>query len=353
MGQKNDRDKDNENNNDEDANVLNTPVYEGWPKVEVQQSEIHKTTNQLEGDFTYQPPIDGYNFESNVANTLEPVIEQEHEPKIEEFDRRVNGTEHAVHDKFEFPIITPIVIPSAPILSNTPAPYQYIEAEFPSELKKAIPEQLVQLCRDYRLSWVSRTKWELIGRLLIHFPKDVLIEEDLDKFSLDQLRQMCTGAWISNRGEKSALIERLIKYGTRNLLQPATPSKPRLEEKRTKKYRSRKPTDRAHIKHIDTPGKISKKRKLRSDLDGTSDVEVPPLKKRKLPEPENFIEIAPTLPVTIENQYYDIPPEKFSDEHFGWKKSGRQKVKVSGQEVLVKWEVKMEVVDSEEEELTE
>jgi len=200
----------------------------------------------------------------------------------------------------------------------------------------------VQICRDYSLSWVSRTKWELIGRLLILFPKQALVEEDLDKFSLEQLRLMCSGAWISSRGDKPVLIERLIKYGTKNLLQPATPCKPR-----DKKYRTRKQTETARSKRADTPGKTSKKRKFQTNSD---DGEIPPpAKKRKL-ETENFLDIAPTLPVTIENQYYDVPPEKFSAENYGWKKSGKQKVKVSGQEVLVKWEVKMEVVDPEEEE---
>jgi len=98
--------------------------------------------------------------------------------------------------------------------------------------------------------------------MLVLFPDKVLTEDDLDKFSMDQLQKMCTGAWLSNRGSKTDLLSRLLKYGTQNKQIPTTPSK---VDQWKRKYKSRKitVTDRNQLLSApDSSTTTSRKRKF-------------------------------------------------------------------------------------------
>jgi len=68
---------------------------------------------------------------------------------------------------------------------------------------------------------------------------------------------------------------------------------------------------------------------------------------------EAFLDVAPSIPLTIENYYYEAEPEIISEDSYGWKKTGKQKVKVSGEDYTVQWELNMKVLPPEEEDGTD
>jgi len=149
-------------------------------------------------------------------------------------------------------------------------------AEYPSDLRNYKLSEIQDLCHEYKISIISHNRWELIGRLLRRFPREVVTETDLEKFSEVQLSNMCTGAYISNRGSKQELIKRLIKLLDNDPGQLATPAKP-------EDYQKHKVTV------MDKTEPISKKRKTpeeNSEIPENSDNR--PQKKEKIPKSRNI-----------------------------------------------------------------
>jgi len=80
-------------------------------------------------------------------------------------------------------------------------------------------------------------------------------------------------------------------------------------------------------------------------------------------KPSNFLEMAPDVPVIIDNKRFSILPQvvdgldEFSGEgegsgekQIGWKGGGRQKINVGDRVLSVKWKLEM-VVEKEKENL--
>jgi len=186
-------------------------------------------------------------------------------------------------------------------------------AQYPSDLANFHREELQDLCSENDLSTIAVNKYELIGRLLVVFPPEVLCEEELNKFEIKQLQKMASGACVSDKGEKIDIIRRLIKYGKNSPLEPPTP-----------------------LQHTDTP-RPSRKRKL------SDEVRVP-RKKLKL-RPPTFIDMAPDVPFMIENRRYMAHPV-IEDQNMGWKQSGKQVINVGGVLLNVTWKLDI-VVDKQ------
>jgi len=244
-------------------------------------------------------------------------------------------------DKPQRRITLTSIAPSKGMVATSSVNLPVIELEFPSDLKKCSNAEIQQLCSEHQLSLVARNKWELIGRVLVLFPKEILTEENLDKFTHEQLMKMCSGAWVSNKGTKEDLIQRLIRYATqgRNHL---------VKVREKKKYKARKIGDSDRLSHPNISPTPSKKPSKKRPLDNKSNN--PPPKKRKLMEPSSFLDIAPSIPLTIENHYYELNPQMITDQAYGWKKSGKQTVKVSGQDYTVQWNLNMTILPPEDEE---
>jgi len=263
----------------------------------------------------------------------------------------------------------------------------------PSELGSFSHEELQDLCRAYHISIVAKTKFELIGRLLVIFPQEVLTTEDLNKFTIKELRKMAAGAYISNRGGKENIVERLIKYGKKSVIPPSPQNfddrHPPSYHKFTKMAITNKSSFQNEsigtplvtgdltllandtttgngeanntmttetITNTETTDIYTKKRKL------SSLSEFSPRKKLKL-KPSNFLEMAPDVPVIIDNKRFSILPQvvdgldEFSGEgegsgekQIGWKGGGRQKINVGDRVLSVKWKLEM-VVEKEKENL--
>jgi len=186
--------------------------------------------------------------------------------------------------------------------------------QYPSELSNFNLEELQDLCDENLLSIIAANKYELIGRLLVVFPPEVLKEEDLNKFEFKHLQKMASGACVSDKGEKKDIIRRLIKYGKKSPLEPPTP-----------------------IQNTDTPRPNSRKRKL-------SDEEHLPRKKLKL-RPPTFLDMAPEVPFMIENRRYMAHPV-IEDQNMGWKQTGKQVINVGGVLLNVTWKLDI-VVDKQ------
>jgi len=208
--------------------------------------------------------------------------------------------------------------------------------EFPSDLKKFNSLEIQQLCRDYRLSIVSQNKWQLIGRLLVAFPPSSVTPETLAPFSEEELSHMCSGAWISNRGSKSDLIQHLINYTLQDTQLFGEPQTRQQTDPKEMTF-----TSKSNISHVMIP----KKREISVVEEAV--VGSPKPKKQKCMDPRQFLEMAPALPVTIENQYYELLPEIFSENDFGWKKEGKQVIKVGGNDFSASWKLSITVVKEE------
>jgi len=202
-------------------------------------------------------------------------------------------------------------------------------AEVPSDLIETDFLDLQALCRESNVSVVARNKFELIGRLLTAFSPESLTDQEMDKFSLEQLQHMCSGAYLSSRGTKLDLITRLMKYGRKDINLP-TPYK-------TEDFPTRK-SKKGKVPVLDTISTIeasSRKRRASSSLENKN------IKKQKIPFP-NFTDIAPTIPITIENKWYEAEP-KSNGVEFGWTKEGIQKVIMAGMDLNVAWKLDMVV----------
>jgi len=103
---------------------------------------------------------------------------------------------------------------------------EVVFARYPSELISFELAELQDLCRENHISVIAKNKYELMGRLLIVFPPEAITEDDLQRLEEKDLRKMATGAYISNKGKKSDIIRRLIKYGTKSSIEPPTPQRP-------------------------------------------------------------------------------------------------------------------------------
>eukprot|EP01124_Arcella_intermedia_P035233 TRINITY_DN891_c0_g1_i1.p1 TRINITY_DN891_c0_g1~~TRINITY_DN891_c0_g1_i1.p1 ORF type:complete len:397 (+),score=113.11 TRINITY_DN891_c0_g1_i1:780-1970(+) len=226
---------------------------------------------------------------------------------------------------------TPVInSPISPVLGSAPPPTPFqIPApptpalSTPSEMKKCDAETIKGICKDYGVYTIARNHWELIGRMLLLFPDEVLTEEELDKFNMDNLQKMCDGAWISRIGDKEQLIDRLIHYG------------------KTAKLRALLKGSKG--KNGDEENGSHKRKRS----DGDPEDAKARIKKRKLAVDE-FIDLAPTIPVTIETSYYDLPPKKIGST-FGWAHKDRQILKVSGDNYLVEWELNIKVLRRDDE----
>jgi len=112
---------------------------------------------------------------------------------------------------------------------------------------------------------------------------------------------MCDGLSISNEGSREEVISRIIKC----------------QRKITKLQTSKTQTPRSN-----------KRRRVTSEHQYS---------------PQEFIEIAPALPVTIDDRFYKIRPQIFSNSsEYGWQHTGTQEVKIAGEPIEV--EVKVSVV---------
>jgi len=164
-------------------------------------------------------------------------------------------------------------------------------AEKPSDLLKCELVQLREVCKEYGII-PDGNKWALIGKLIHLFPADVVTDLDLHRFTTDQLRSVCEGLNISREGDLEDLANRIEKYHHQILCSQSK-----------KKY----------------------------------------LKMCALLQ-ENFTDIAPSLPVTVADQYYRVIPLKPEEEDnpsYRWKHSSKQDIKIG--DTTFKAEVRISV----------
>jgi len=275
------------------------------------------------------------------------------------------------------------------------------EIESPSELRLLSVEDIESICEGNNLP--KSSKFEMIGLLLDQLQEKVTNEE-LKKFSVEELRDMCKSRELSYQGQKEDMIQRLFN-SVRGI--PTTPAhKPEphavskemgddqdddyVSKKVTRKEEIKTGSDTITKKEVTKVESVPKSRRRsflnklglgwRSDTKATGakspydpkknvtgkrkygstfnyeDEYNSKIKKRKTMNNysmthQQFIEKAPKINLKIEGTNYKIDPRIFSSTNtLGWYTTGRQTIKVDGKPLTVAWSMNMTVLGDQSDE---
>eukprot|EP01124_Arcella_intermedia_P020350 TRINITY_DN27821_c0_g1_i1.p1 TRINITY_DN27821_c0_g1~~TRINITY_DN27821_c0_g1_i1.p1 ORF type:complete len:393 (+),score=83.38 TRINITY_DN27821_c0_g1_i1:33-1211(+) len=230
------------------------------------------------------------------------------------------------------PTVTPGVKRQA---SGNPEECQGVEIHYPSHLRDCEDEEIRDLCAEHRIARESLSKFELIGRLLRVFPPSNITEEDLNRFELKELKLMNKGVGLSRKGEKGALVNRLIKFSRFVPGTPATPTTP----------------GTTLNKHLFTNEEFPEIAPNISFCINNNVVTANPKQWTEDPFSPNFYEknSNSNSPSLQDSEATTTPLNSKKRKHTGWTGNGEiQEVQVAGQTLKVRWKFIMEIQNDED-----